>query len=256
MIGQNRPTIQAIEDSGSLIDMNPRLSTAIKIGANAQDFPAGLATGGSATTLIDTGVDFTALTFPDVNPVIDDRVINVTDDSEGIITSIAATTITMAGTSQLDGGADDTFAASDAYRIESSESPRHQLRVHPAPSATDTTGTESIRVYHAREHRAITQAQMDAGRDGLEIDVELEDALVRKIAQLAQEREFGVDSSEAIAQATHFNNEYFRAIPQIRRRIRQFKSTWIQILNRRNIRGQSDNTLRSSGNPFNNVIIS
>ena len=40
MIGQNRPTIQAIEDSGSLIDMDPRLSTAIKIGADAQDFMA------------------------------------------------------------------------------------------------------------------------------------------------------------------------------------------------------------------------
>jgi len=36
MIGQNRPNF----DSGSLIDMNPRLSTAIKIGADAQDFMA------------------------------------------------------------------------------------------------------------------------------------------------------------------------------------------------------------------------
>jgi len=70
----------------------------------------GQATSGNATTLNDTAVDFTTL------GIISGMAIkNVTDGSEGVILTIAATQIVL--TAALSGGTLNTWTAGDSYQI-------------------------------------------------------------------------------------------------------------------------------------------
>jgi hypothetical protein len=74
----------------------------------------GQATGGSATTLDDTAVDFT-----DLGLVSGMAVKNVTDGSTGTISTIATTQIVLV--SALTGGTANVFAAGDSYEILAGE---------------------------------------------------------------------------------------------------------------------------------------
>lgn len=74
---------------------------------------AGLATGGSATTLDDTSVDFTSYGL-----VAGMTVNNVTDGSTATISTIAATELTI---TTLSGGTNNTFSAGDSWEIISGE---------------------------------------------------------------------------------------------------------------------------------------
>lgn len=74
------------------------------------DTVGGSATGGSATTLVDSGASFTT-----ENISVGDTVINETDDSRARVVSVDSNTqITI---STLAGGSDNTFQSSDVYRI-------------------------------------------------------------------------------------------------------------------------------------------
>ena len=75
---------------------------------------SGQATGGGATSLIDTTKDFASYGL-----VAGMAVLNVTDGSKGVVSSIATTTITLA--SALSGGGDNTFTAGDSYNILAGE---------------------------------------------------------------------------------------------------------------------------------------
>lgn len=210
---------------------------------------SGTATGGGSTSLIDTGSTFNG----GATRVFEgDLAINTTDGSEATVTGLT-------GANQVDfsdglaGGSDNTFASGDSYVIVSPHAPHKTLIIHPAPSTTDTTGTESIALYFARKHRVITQEMMDENRDWLELDEELEMALIRRTMQYAQEEEYGVDSSEAVAQFTHYQTEYAQNIVHVRRRIREFKSLWLGMLGGRRV-PRIIGTTRDE-NPFNTTII-
>lgn len=74
----------------------------------------GQATGGGTTTLIDSTVDFTTFGL-----VAGMAVINVSDSSQAVIETIAATTLTFA--SALTGGSTNKFAAGNSYEILAGE---------------------------------------------------------------------------------------------------------------------------------------
>lgn len=74
---------------------------------------AGMATGGSATTLDDTSVDFTTYGL-----VAGQTVNNVTDGSTASISSVAATELTI---TTLTGGTNNTFSSGDSYEILTGE---------------------------------------------------------------------------------------------------------------------------------------
>lgn len=74
----------------------------------------GLATGGDATTLVDSSVDFTTMGL-----VGGMAVLNVTDGSQAVILSVATTTITFAAA--LSGGTSNVFAAGNSYNILAGE---------------------------------------------------------------------------------------------------------------------------------------
>jgi hypothetical protein len=90
--------------------------TGITIG---EDFPGtitnvtGLATGGNATTLTDTTVDFTTLGL-----VAGMTVNNVTDGSTAAVSSVATNSVTI---TTLTGGSANTFSAGDSYEILAGE---------------------------------------------------------------------------------------------------------------------------------------
>ena len=84
-----------------------------------EDFPgtttnlSGIATGGDATSLLDTGV-----TFTDYGLIAGMAVLNVTDGSQATIVSVAANDITI---TTLTGGTANVFAVGDSYNILSGE---------------------------------------------------------------------------------------------------------------------------------------
>ena len=74
----------------------------------------GTATGGSATSLVDSGA-----TFLDGRFDVGDVVVNITDDSRGRIREIVSNTTLNLST--LSGGSANAFATSDDYSIEASK---------------------------------------------------------------------------------------------------------------------------------------
>lgn len=186
----------------------------------------GTATGGSTTSLIDTAKTFNS---GDNRVYVGDLVFNLTDDSEATVTGLTgANQVDFSG--NLAGGSDNTFAAGDTYEIVSPNAPRKTLVIHPAPGTTATTGTENIAIFYSAKHRVMTQAQIDAGNDGMEIDEELELPLRHRLMYYARVEEFGEESPQAKTQQTDYLTEYYRALPAVRRRIRKYRTTWMKRL--------------------------
>lgn len=204
----------------------------------------GTATGGSGTSLIDTGMTFNS----GVNQVyIGDLILNTTDDSEATVTGLTgANQVDFSG--GLAGGSDNTFASGDSYKIQSAHASLHNLLIYPAPSAADTTGTESIAVLYDAQHRTITATDITNNNDGLEIDDELEPALIHRTAYWA----FGAGTPEREAALIAYNVEYRQAIGSVKRRISQYVSAWGDVSYIRNI--QITGTSRT-GYPRNSITI-
>ena len=109
-----------------------------------------------------------------------DRIFNLTDKlSEGTILSVAiAGDITTITYSDLLGGTRTIFEADESVRITSPEKSQKTLVIAPPPDFTDAAGEESIWIYLSRMHRQFKQIDLDRGNDQLELDIELEKALV------------------------------------------------------------------------------
>ena len=86
----------------------------IVISNSAPAFFISTATGGSSTTVVDTNVNF------ETNGVaVGDIIWNTTDNSRGIVTTVAPTTLTCS--EGFAGGANDDFEAGDSYRLNSDQ---------------------------------------------------------------------------------------------------------------------------------------
>lgn len=123
----------SLVDSGATFD-----DDGVRVGdyvENTEDLSVtGSATGGSATTCVDTGVDFTTL-----NIQTGDVLKNTTDGCVGVITTVAATTLTCSA--GFGGGTANAFAASDGYEIEIIEG--SEARVTAVTATTLTLATLS-----------------------------------------------------------------------------------------------------------------
>lgn len=105
----------APDSDGTAYTVSP--DTGVTVGGDlpgATSNVSGSASGGSATTLDDTTVDFTSMGL-----VAGMSVQNVTDGSAAVILSVATTKITFA--SALTGGTANTFSAGDSYEILAGE---------------------------------------------------------------------------------------------------------------------------------------
>lgn len=106
-------TLEDITTSGMTVINIPSSAVAMEcISDNAADtgvvLVSGTATGGSSTTLVDTGANFVAS-----GVVAGDYVFNDTEGCFAVVATVATTTLTFADPLSCDGG----FTAGDAYRV-------------------------------------------------------------------------------------------------------------------------------------------
>lgn len=174
---------------------------------------SGTATGGSTTSLVDSG-GFGS------EPKAGDTVLNTTDGSQSIISTIAGDTITLV--EALFGGADDTFASGDTYEILSASEHLKTLLLHPAPGTSDSGGVESISALYRASHRTFTQTDLDNANDDLEIGEELHTALIHRTAYWF----FGLGTAEAATQNQEYNLARRRAYPNVKSKVEQSISLW------------------------------
>ena len=187
---------------------------------------------GTVTWIPDVGdADRNILFRTDVsidNIKIGDKLINITDGSEGLVRD------TMAGSLDnntisfgfMVNGEDNTFAVDDEFRVVSQAYLAQTIDITPIPTETDETGTESLYIYYAFEHRRITSEDITNEADDLEIDVEFETPTRHLLMSLAKEDEFGAASQETQAKKLDYEREYINANTKVQRRIREFISTW------------------------------
>ena len=157
-----------------------------------------------------------------------DRIINLSDlQSEGIIQSVTYSTVdgdTTIGYSDLMGGTRTIFEVDDDVRILSPEDAQKTLVLAPPPDFTDAAGEESIWIYLSRMHRQFKQIDLDRGNDQLELDIELEKALLHHSLFYARGGELGFKDAETQAQAILYESAYQIAIPSVRKRLKETMS--------------------------------
>ena len=158
------------------------------------------------------------------NIKVGDIVINTSNaDARATITYIDDTIIFI---DQWTGNAAPGITPGNQIRIISAEVPNQTLVISPVPAFTDSAGDESIYVYAAQKHRAITQLMIDIENDTLEIDPELESALIDLTTHYASIAEHGVTHPTTLMFERRYETKYHRAMPKIRRRVREFRSLW------------------------------
>ena len=166
-----------------------------------------------------------------------DRIINITDDSEGRVRAVSAdfSEVTF---EDLAGGDDNRMQIGDEFRILSPEASRKNLVISPPPTTADEDGTESLFIYFARSHQEITQQRIDDENDTLEIDTEFASTLRHRVSYYASLDERGIDHPSTQAYDIKFETDYAKTIIPVRRRIRQFITSWRAGVRRnRSVRG-------------------
>ena len=166
-----------------------------------------------------------------------DRIINITDDSEGRVRAVSAdfSEVTF---EDLAGGDDNRMQIGDEFRILSPEASRKNLVISPPPTIADEDGTESLFIYFARSHQEITQQRIDDENDTLEIDTEFASTLRHRVSYYASLDERGIDHPSTQAYDIKFETDYAKSIIPVRRRIRQFITSWRAGVRRnRSVRG-------------------
>lgn len=169
--------------------------------------------------------------------LVHDRLINITDNSEGVITAVDPPQgrITYR---ELDGGNDNQMEVGDQFRVTSPEAGRKNLIISPPPTRSDVKGTESLYTYYTRSHPEMTQELIDDGNDGLELDSEFASTLRHRVGYYASLDEKGLDHPASQAFDIKYETDYAKAIIPVRRRIRQFISSWRAGVRRnRSVRG-------------------
>lgn len=154
-----------------------------------------------------------------------DRIINITDDSEGRVRAVSADFLEVTF-EDLAGGDANRMQVGDVFRILSPEASRKNLVISPPPTVSDEGGTESLFLYFSRSHQEMTQQRIDDENDTLEIDTEFASTLRHRVSYYASLDERGIDHPSTQAHDIKYETSYSRAIIPVRRRIREFVSSW------------------------------
>lgn len=189
---------------------------------------------------------------PGGNAFVDDRVFNITSGGEGFIEAIDGDRVFH---SPLYGGTSAAFADGDSFRIASNQAPLQTLNIAPVPSVTSDEGVEPLGVYYSRYHYKVNKSLIDLGNDVLEVDPELEPTLIQLVCYWAAVAEHEAASPQAQTFMANYNSEYFRAIPKVRKRMRDNINGWVRWASRvprkANLTGAPD----IGGHPFTNGVI-
>ena len=173
--------------------------------------------------------DGTFSTAHDVTAVrTGDKLINITDGSEGLVTDILFHSEQDSDISFdfLRNGEDNEFEVDDEFRIVSQSYASQTIDITPVPTESDDIGEESLYLYYAFEHRRILRADIINKTDDLEIDLEFETPTRHLMMALAKEDELGSAHQETQTKKLDYESEYYKSNPKVQRRIREFISTW------------------------------
>ena len=172
---------------------------------------------------VGTGTFIAGAEIPTVK--VGDRLINYTDNSEGVITVVDPPNgrITYA---DLANGEDNTMSQGDNFRILSRTEHRHTLALSPPPQKTDKLGTESLYVFHAREHIPISMENIENDNDEVEIGTEWNSTLRHRVCYYACLEEKGIDNPQTQIYEIKYETDYDKAFPKANRRIKQTISSW------------------------------
>lgn len=178
---------------------------------------------------------------------IGDRIINMTDNSEGEVLELSQgfSEITF---KNLINGDRNTMAVGDVFRILSTSEHRHAIAISPPPPRTDPFGAESIYLYIARDHKPITEEDLERENDEIELGTEWDSAIRHRVGYYASLEENGIDHQKTIAFSVQYETDYRKTFPSANRRIRQYLTSWRQqgqrIKPRRTIVQKADYSVR------------
>lgn len=159
--------------------------------------------------------------------LIGDKIINYTDNSEGIVTdkSLFSETVGIFHF-QMFNGTDNMMEVGDEFRILSNTEHLHSILLSPPPRTDDEIGAESIFVFYAKRQIPITMFNITEGTDEIELGAEWHSALRHRVGYYASLEEKGVDSSQTQFYDIKYETDYMRAFPKANRRIREAISSW------------------------------
>ena len=162
--------------------------------------------------------------YPDIK--IGDRFLNVTDDSEGVITTVGTENPTTVQIENINNGIDNMVEIDDEFRIVSRTEHRHSLSIAPPPKITDIKGEKSIYVFYAREHISITMENIENANDEIEVGTEWNSTLRHRVCYYAALEEKGIDNAQTISFDIKYETDYMKTFPKANRRIREIISTY------------------------------
>ncbi len=176
----------------------------------------------STITTIHSGNSFDVGALPsDVK--IGDHVINVTNaGAQARITYLDDDIIFIDGWVGL---AQD-IALQNQIRILSTDRAAQTLVISPPPAFTDVAGEESIYIFCAVHHRDITGIDVATKNDILDIDAELESALIFLTAHYIAVAQHGVTSPEAQMFEAKYERDFHKNMPSINSRMLEYQSLW------------------------------
>lgn len=152
------------------------------------------------------------------------RIINVTDRSEGFIDALPGTNIIRYR--DLRGGADNEMQVNDVFQTLTAHAPLHTIVLSPKPRIADTQGQESLWIYQSRKHRTITTEHIAHENDYLELDAELESALLHLSCYWQRIPELGINDSVIATHKSEYETEYRKYAPFFRDRVRENMNAW------------------------------
>ena len=153
----------------------------------------------------------------------DDRLLNVTDNSEAVVTGVTATRIDH---SPLYGGTDNLMEVDDEFRIVSASAPLKTINLAPAPGFTSGEGEEPLSLYFARNHRPITQANIDDGNDEIELDLEMRPALEQQVCWYGSTAQYGNTNAQTREFGAEYESKYKMAWPKVNKKMRDHALQW------------------------------
>ena len=161
-----------------------------------------------------------------------DRLLNMTDGSEATIIDID-TTLYQLDRSPLKGGEDNELAVGDNIRISKPNASHHTLNLAPVPQETSDVGDEPLSIFYARSHRKMTQTDIDNTNDELELDLEFQSALENRVCYYGSLAQHGIEHPQTRLFLANGNEEYRRALPKVKKRVRDEVTLWRQSVGNR-----------------------
>ena len=156
---------------------------------------------------------------------LDDKVLNVTDGSESKITGVDEVG-ELFRHQNLEGGEDNLIQVGDEIRIISPQQSRHVLNLSPPPEKDSAVGEEPLSLFYARDHRVMTQADIDNENDVLELDIEFESALENRVCYYGSLARHDANDQRTRLFKADYVSDYKEAFPNVNKRVREAASLW------------------------------